>query len=38
VNPFRGNSLMELFSTHPSLPHRIERLKKVAREMNVYIP
>ena len=38
VNPFRGSSLVELFSTHPSLPHRVERLKKVAREMNLYIP
>lgn len=38
VNPFRGNSLTELFSTHPSMPHRIVRLKKIAREMNVYVP
>ena len=38
VNPFRGSSLVELFSTHPSLPHRVERLKKVAREMNMYLP
>ena len=38
VNPFRGSSLIELFSTHPSMPHRVERLKKVAREMNLYIP
>ncbi len=38
VNPFRGSSLMELFSTHPSMPHRIERLKKVGREINVYVP
>jgi heat shock protein HtpX len=38
VNPFRGNSLVELFSTHPSLPRRVERLKKVAREMNLYVP
>jgi heat shock protein HtpX len=37
VNPFRGNSLVELFSTHPSLPHREERLRKVAREMNLYV-
>ncbi|MDA4124367.1 MAG: M48 family metalloprotease [Thaumarchaeota archaeon] len=37
VNPFRGSALVELFSTHPSMPHRIERLKKVAREMNLYI-
>jgi len=38
VNPFRGNSLVELFSTHPTMPHRVERLKKVARELNVYVP
>lgn len=38
VNPFRGSSLVELFSTHPSLQRREERLKKVAREMNLYIP
>jgi heat shock protein HtpX len=38
VNPFRGSALVELFSTHPSMPHRIERLKKVAREMNLYVP
>lgn len=38
VNPFRGGSMMELFSTHPSMPHRIERLKKVARELNLYVP
>ncbi|QQG48041.1 MAG: M48 family metalloprotease [archaeon] len=38
VNPFRGSSLVELFSTHPSLEHRVERLKRVAREMNLYVP
>ncbi|MDG6900231.1 MAG: M48 family metalloprotease [Nitrososphaerota archaeon] len=38
VNPFRGNSLAEMFSTHPSLPHRVERLRKIGREMNVYVP
>jgi heat shock protein HtpX len=37
VNPFRGNSLVELFSTHPSLPHRVERLKRVARDMSLYV-
>jgi heat shock protein HtpX len=37
VNPFRGSTMMELFSTHPSMPHRVERLKKVAREMNLYV-
>jgi len=38
VNPFKGSSLVELFSTHPSMPHRIERLRKIGREMNVYVP
>jgi heat shock protein HtpX len=38
VNPFKGGSLVELFSTHPTLPHRVERLRKVAREMNLYVP
>ena len=38
VNPFRGSSLVELFSTHPSLPHRIERLRKIGHEMNIYVP
>jgi heat shock protein HtpX len=38
VNPFGGSSLTELFSTHPSLPHRIERLRKIGAEMGVYVP
>lgn len=38
VNPFKGSALVELFSTHPSLDHRVERLRKVGREMNVYVP
>jgi heat shock protein HtpX len=38
VNPFRGSSLMEMFSTHPSMPHRVERLKKIARDLNIYVP
>jgi heat shock protein HtpX len=38
VNPFKGQSLLELFSTHPSTQHRVERLKKIAREMNLYVP
>jgi heat shock protein HtpX len=38
VNPFRGGSLLELFSTHPSLPHRIERLRTVAHDLNIYVP
>jgi len=38
VNPFRGSSLVEMFSTHPSLDHRVERLRKIGREINVYVP
>ena len=38
VNPFRGSTLVELFSTHPSLQHRVERLRKIGRQMNVYVP
>jgi heat shock protein HtpX len=38
VNPFKGGSMLELFSTHPSMPHRVERLRKIAREMNLYVP
>ena len=38
VNPFRGSSLVEMFSTHPSLAHRVERLRKIGREMNIYVP
>ncbi|MCX8182596.1 MAG: zinc metalloprotease HtpX [Candidatus Methanomethyliaceae archaeon] len=30
VNPFRGDSLLEMFSTHPSTWKRIERLKAMA--------
>jgi heat shock protein HtpX len=37
VNPFKGSSLLELFSTHPSLEHRLERLRKVAHEMGIYV-
>ena len=38
VNPFKGSALVELFSTHPSLTHRVERLRKIGHEMNVYVP
>jgi heat shock protein HtpX len=38
VNPFRGSSMMELFSTHPSTEHRVERLRKIGEEMGIYVP
>ena len=38
MNPVRGNSLVELFSPHPSLAHRVERLRKIGHELNVYVP
>ena len=37
VNPFRGSGFLELFSTHPSLPHRVERLRKIGQQMGVYV-
>ena len=38
VNPFRGSSLVEMFSTHPSTEHRVQRLRKIGEEMGVYVP
>jgi heat shock protein HtpX len=38
VNPFRGSALVEMFSTHPTLQHRVERLRKIGHELNVYVP
>jgi len=38
VNPFRGSSLVELFSTHPSTQHRVERLRKIGEEIGAYVP
>jgi heat shock protein HtpX len=37
VNPFRGNSLLELFSTHPSLVHRVQRLRQIGEQIGVYV-
>ena len=36
VNPFRGSTLIELFSTHPPTWKRIERLKRIARKLGIY--
>ncbi|MDV3104829.1 zinc metalloprotease HtpX [Thermococcus waiotapuensis] len=36
VNPFRGMSIVNLFSTHPPTEARIERLRKIAEEMGIY--
>ncbi|MDG6904595.1 MAG: M48 family metalloprotease [Nitrososphaerota archaeon] len=37
VNPLKGNSWTEMFSTHPSLQHRIERISKVATELGIVV-
>ena len=36
VNPFRGMSIANLFSTHPPTEARIERLRKIAEKMGIY--
>ncbi len=35
INPFRGVSFAELFSTHPPTQKRIERLRKIAENMGI---
>ncbi|MGA2874878.1 MAG: M48 family metalloprotease [Nitrososphaerales archaeon] len=37
VNPLKGSAWTEMFSTHPSLQHRIEKISKVAAEMGVMV-
>jgi heat shock protein HtpX len=35
INPLRGNFLRNLFSTHPPLEQRLERLRHVAVELGL---
>jgi heat shock protein HtpX len=37
VNPLKGSSWTELFSTHPSLDRRIRSITKVAQEMGIAV-
>ena len=37
VNPLKGSSWTELFSTHPSLDKRIRAISKVAQEMGIAV-
>src|SRR5579875_880871 len=37
VNPLKGSSWTEIFSTHPSLEHRIQRITRVAQDMGVFV-
>lgn len=37
ANPFKGSSMLELFSTHPSTENRIKRLEEIARKMGYYV-
>lgn len=33
VNPFKGDALMSLFSTHPPVESRVQKLKELAKEL-----
>ncbi|MHB8567723.1 MAG: M48 family metalloprotease [Nitrososphaerales archaeon] len=37
VNPLKGSSWTEIFSTHPSLDHRIQKISKVAQDMGIMV-
>jgi heat shock protein HtpX len=37
VNPLKGSSWTEIFSTHPSLQKRVENIKKVALQMGMLV-
>lgn len=36
VNPLRGGGILSLFSTHPPVEKRIERLQEIARRLGTY--
>jgi heat shock protein HtpX len=33
VNPFRGGSLVRIFSTHPAVEERVRRLRALAEDL-----
>ena len=35
VNPFKGDALMSLFSTHPPVEVRVQKLKELAKELRI---
>ncbi len=35
VNPFRGGGLVSLFSTHPPIEERVQRLRDLGRELHI---
>lgn len=37
VNPLKGSSWTEIFSTHPSLDKRIAKISKVAQDMGIFV-
>ena len=38
VNPFKGEAIAKLFSSHPPTEERIKRLLELARKMGIYTP
>ncbi|MCS7386231.1 MAG: M48 family metalloprotease [archaeon GB-1867-005] len=37
INPLKRGTIEELFSTHPPVEKRVERLRRIAREMGIYV-